>query len=145
MMQPGGPGPMGGGPPQDAMGSAVGGGAQNPDESVYIPGNDGEIELHVGEPQVVKSGLTEYHSYPIVGRDSLGDIECQRRFQNFYDFRQMLRNRFPGLYIPPVPRKTNMSTTGKKDEAVIRERRYFLDLFMKEIASLKYLAQSKEL
>ena len=81
MMQPGGPGPMGGAP-QDAMGSAVGGGggAQDPDESVYIPGNDGEIELHVGEPQVVKSGLTEYHSYPIVGRDSLGDIECQRRF-----------------------------------------------------------------
>ena len=47
MMQPGGPGPMGGGTPQDTMGSAVGGGAQNPDESVYIPGNDGEIELRI--------------------------------------------------------------------------------------------------
>ena len=57
----------------------------------------------------------------------------------------MLKNRFPGLYIPPVPRKTTMSTTGKKDEAVVRERRYFLDLFLKECASLKYLGQSKEL
>ena len=38
-----------------------------------------------------------------------------------------------------------MSTTGKKDETVIRERRYFLDLFLKECASLRYLAQSKEL
>lgn len=28
---------------------------------------------------------------------------------------------------------------------MIRERRYFLDLFLKECASLKYLAQSKEL
>ena len=54
----------------------------------------------------------------------------------------MLINRFPGLYIPPVPKKT---TTGKKDEAVIRERKYFLDLFLKECASLRYLAQSKEL
>jgi len=33
-----------------------------------------------------------------------------------------------------------MSTTGKKDEAVVRERRYFLDLFLKECASLRYLA-----
>jgi len=54
----------------------------------------------------------------------------------------MLHNRFPGLYIPPVPKKT---ITGKKDDAVIRERRYFLDLFLKECASLKYLAQSKEM
>ena len=58
----------------------------------------------------------------------------------------MLHNRFPGLYIPPVPKKTGMSTSsGKKDEAIVRERRYFLDLFLKECASLKYLAQSKEL
>lgn len=54
----------------------------------------------------------------------------------------MLCNRFPGLYIPPVPKKT---TTGKKDEAVLRERRYFLDLFLKECASLRYLGQSKEM
>ena len=98
--------------------------------------------MHVGEPQVVKSGLSEYHTYPILGRDSVGEIECSRRFQNFYDFRTMLINRFPGLYIPPVPKKT---TTGKKDEAVLRERKYFLDLFLKECCSLKYLAQSKEL
>ena len=98
--------------------------------------------MHVSEPQVVKSGLSEYHTYPILGRDSVGDIECSRRFQNFYDFRIMLMNRFPGLYIPPVPKKT---TTGKKDDAVVRERRYFLDLFLKECCSLKYLAMSKEL
>ena len=64
-------------------------------------------------------------------------IECTRRFSNFIDFRTMLLNRFPGLYIPPVSKKT---TTGKKDSAVVRERRYFLDLFLKECCSLKYLA-----
>lgn len=98
--------------------------------------------MHVGEPVVVKSGLTEHHTYPIMGRDSIGEIEVSRRFQNFYDFRTMLLNRFPGLYIPPVPKKT---TTTKKDESTVRERRYFLDLFLKECASLRYLAQSKEL
>ena len=54
----------------------------------------------------------------------------------------MLCNRFPGLYIPPVPKK---ATTGSKDSATTRERRYFLDLFLKECCSLKYLAASKEL
>lgn len=53
---------------------------QDPNESIYQPGNDGEIELHVGEPVLVKSGLTEHHTYPVIGRDSLGDVECQRRF-----------------------------------------------------------------
>ena len=111
-------------------------------ETQYIPGNEGEIELHVGEPILQKSGLGEYHIYPVLGRDGHGDIECQRRFSQFFDFRTMLINRFPGLYIPPVPKKT---TTGKKDSAVLRERKYFLDLFLKECASLKYLAQSQEL
>mmetsp|Transcript_21373 Transcript_21373/g.28646 ORF Transcript_21373/g.28646 Transcript_21373/m.28646 type:complete len:105 (-) Transcript_21373:1226-1540(-) len=104
-MPPGQPGPAAG----HMSGPATQGGGQDPNESVYIPGNDGEIELHVGEPILVKKGLTEHHEYPLAGRDSIGDIECQRRFQNFYDFRSMLVNRFPGLYIPPVPRKTNMS------------------------------------
>lgn len=110
--------------------------------SQYLPGNDGEIELHVGDAVEVKGTIASHHAYPIVGRDSIGEIECSRRFQNFFDFRQMLCNRFPGLYIPPVPKKT---TTNNKDESTVRERRYFLDLFLKECTSLKYLAASKEL
>ena len=115
---------------------------QDPNMSIYQPGNDGEIELHVGDAVIVKGTLGDHHSYPVLGRDSIGEIECSRRFQNFYDFRTMLVNRFPGLYIPPVPKKT---TTNNKDESTVRERRYFLDLFLKECTSLKYLAASKEL
>ena len=46
------------------------------DQSVYVAANDGEIELAVGEPVLVKSGLTEHHTYPVTGRDSLGEIDC---------------------------------------------------------------------
>jgi len=35
--------------------------------------------------------------------------------------------------------------THNKDDNLVKERVYFLDLFLKEICSLKYLAQSKEL
>ena len=117
---------------------------QDPNESVYVAANDGEIELAVGEPVLVKSGLTEHHAYPVTGRDSLGEIDVQRRFQNFYDFRHMLTVRFPGLYIPPVPGKTQLGMHSK-DDSTVRERKYFLDLFLKECCSLRYLAQSKEL
>ena len=54
----------------------------------------------------------------------------------------MLVDRFPGLYIPPVPEKTK---TKKNDDSTIRDRRYFLDLFLKECCALNYLAQSQEL
>lgn len=80
----------------------------------------------------------------MTGRDSLGDIDCQRRFQNFYDFRVMLVNRFPGLYIPPVPGKTQLGLHAK-DDSVVNERKYFLDLFLKECCALTYLAASKEM
>lgn len=130
------------GAPGMASTSSVRTGSIDPNSSIYIPSNDGEMELSVGEPQLIKQTMGDYHVYPVHGRDSLGEIECQRRFQNFYDFRNMLATRFPGLYIPPVPKKT---TTGKKDDSVVKERRYFLDLFLKECASLRYLAQSKEL
>lgn len=49
---------------------------QDPNESVYSPANDGEMELHVGDPVLQKGSLTEHHVYPVVGRDSLGEIEC---------------------------------------------------------------------
>ena len=106
--------------------------------SVYTPANDGYMELNVYEPVVVKEKLIgEYHAYPIKGRDSKGEIDCQRRFQIFFDFRHALCSRFPGLYIPPIPKK---SVQGKKEAITLKERQYFLDLFLKECASLRYLA-----
>ena len=48
--------------------------------------------------------------------------------------------RFPGLYIPPIPPKTQ----DKKGSAVLEERRLFLDLFLKECVSLPYLVASGE-
>ena len=63
------------------------------------------MELTVLEAQLVKSGINNYHSYPVNGRDSLGQIECTRRFSNFFKLRDVLLIRYPGLYIPPIPNK----------------------------------------
>ena len=63
------------------------------------------MELTVSEAQLVKSGINNYHTYPVTGRDSLGPIECTRRFNNFFKLRDVLLIRYPGLYIPPIPNK----------------------------------------
>lgn len=73
--------------------------------SAYLPANDGYMELSVSEPLEKKATLGDYHEYPINGRDSLGVIECFRRYSDFVSFHKVLLERFPGLYIPPIPPK----------------------------------------
>lgn len=90
----------------------------------------------------MKGTIQDHHEYPVTGKDSLGEIECMRRFQHFVDFRMGLTARYPGLYIPPIPPK---KMQGKKESSLVSERQYFLDLFLKECCNLRYLAASKEM
>lgn len=108
----------------------------------YVPGNDGIIELEVGNPVMNKSTFGGHHAYPILGKDSNGDIECHRRYSHFDTFRSCLIKRYPGLYIPPIPTKV---VQGKTDGMVTQERQYFLDLFLKKCCELPYLARSNEM
>jgi sorting nexin-1/2 len=63
--------------------------------------------------------LPDFHVYPITGADSNGDIEIMRRYNLFYEFRQALVIKYPGLYIPPLPPK---KVTGKGEEETLNER-----------------------
>lgn len=103
---------------------------------VYVPQNDGYMEVEVGAPVLIKQTVQDYHAYPITGRDSLGEFDCQRRFNLFYEFRQALLMRYPGLFIPPLPPK---QMTGKGEEITLLERRHFLDLFLRECVEHKYI------
>lgn len=110
--------------------------------ALFVAQNDGIIEMNVGEPLLVKSGLGQYHAYPISGKDSNGPIECQRRYNFFFEFRQVLIWRFPGLFIPPISPK---EVTGAKEELTVLERQYFLNKFVQQCCQLRYIAQSIEL
>lgn len=81
--------------------------------------------LEVQHPILVKESLGSYHAYPIAGVDANGEpIDCQRRFNLFYEFRECLLARFPGLYIPPLSPK---QLQGKTEILVLMERQFFLD------------------
>jgi hypothetical protein len=108
---------------------------------MFMPANDGYMELNIGDPVLVKNNFGDYHEYPVSGRDSIGAIEANRRFSHFIDFYKCLIERLPGLYIPPIPPKAS----DKKGHATIEERRYFLDLFLKECCSLPYIVSGVEM
>lgn len=85
--------------------------------------------LHVDPPILRKSMTGDFHEYPIRGVDSNGEIECDRRYSLFFELRQALLMKYPGLYIPPLPAK---KLTGKKEDFTLLERRHFLNLFLTE-------------
>jgi len=67
---------------------------------------NGNMNLDVAAPVLVKDSLTSYHTYPISGIDFEGEpVECQRRYNLFYEFRETLLLRFPGLFVPPLSPK----------------------------------------
>jgi sorting nexin-1/2 len=90
----------------------------------------------------VGSGVNKHVAYHIEGWDSLGDIHIKRRFREFYLFKEVLFKRYPGLYIPPIPPKKK---NGNKNPEFVHERMFFLNMFMKTIATTLYLAKTPEL
>lgn len=79
--------------------------------------------------------------YTVSGVDSEGPFEETRRFSEFFALRNVLYQRWPGIYIPALPEK---KLVGSKSEQFIEERRSLLERFMKELAKYDYLIHSKE-
>jgi hypothetical protein len=101
-------------------------------------------DLVVANPQKMKPkgiNITPFTSYQIKGSSHYGDIDCWRRFSEFLKFRTILFQRWPGLYIPPIPHK---DANGKNDKKIVEERMFFLDRFMKETATLPYIYEAEE-
>jgi len=64
-------------------------------------------EIIVCEPSV-KGGMSKHVEYMVKGKDYLGEFEVQRRYKQFFMFRESILNRFPGLYVPPMPPKKKL-------------------------------------
>ena len=67
--------------------------------------NDGIMKVEIISSESKGGGMKKHTEYLIKGHDSLGEINCFRRYSEFLIFREFLYNRFPGLFIPPVPTK----------------------------------------
>ena len=53
----------------------------------------------------------------------------------------MLKQRWPGIYVPAIPDK---KLVGNKDEQIVEDRRLLLESFMKDAAKFDYIINSRE-
>ena len=85
--------------------------------------------------------MKKHTEYLIKGHDSLGEIDCFRRYSEFCVFRDFLYNRYPGLYIPPVPVK---QSKGNMTQQFVEERMFYLQEFLVELCEFPCLCRTPE-
>ena len=93
----------------------------------------------VCNPQKPKS--SDHVVYTVFGVDRQGRFEIFRRYSDFYELRALFSDRWPGLYIPPIPSKR---TVGNTKSEFVAERCFLLNLFIRQVARCPYLIESEE-
>lgn len=70
--------------------------------------------MTVCDAQLMGSGPSKHHAFRVKGTDHYGDLEVFRRYREFDKLRQMFMDRFPGLFIPPLPEKKKINKTQRQ-------------------------------
>lgn len=70
----------------------------------------------------------DYFQYAVLGVDRLGKFEVYRRYSDFAALRELIVDRFPGMYVPPLPKKKKLGSTKVE---FIEERCFLLNMFIR--------------
>jgi len=97
------------------------------------------FQFSVCNPQKPKGG--DYIQYTVFGTDKGGKFEIVRRYSDFLVLRTTFLDRFPGLYIPPLPKKKTM---GNQKVSFVEERCFLLNMFIRQLSRCPYLIESSE-
>ena len=99
------------------------------------------LEINVGDFIVSEGLIFNYVNYEIEGKINKKNFGLYRRYSEFAVYRKLLRNNWPGVFIPFLPPK---KTYGNLDDTFIIMRRKFLQYFCNKICSAPHLASSFE-
>jgi hypothetical protein len=72
------------------------------------------------------------------------ESQVHRRFFQFILFRDALIQKYPGLFIPPLPQKLTKQHTSQAGNSLRQEVIYLLNRFLQSVASQPLLLESKE-
>lgn len=66
--------------------------------------------VQVGEPSLVEDRVGKHAVYVVrvsctQGQDGIGSFEASRRYNDFLNLRNKLVESWPGVIVPPIPRK----------------------------------------
>jgi hypothetical protein len=78
--------------------------------------------------------ISSHVSYLIKGKN-LKENSLERRYREFDALHNVLIQKWPGIYIPPIPKKQIINNT---DTKTIEKRKNVLDNFLKEILTNKF-------
>jgi hypothetical protein len=90
---------------------------------------------------MMKDGLSKHQIYNVKGEDKFGSFEMFRNYNDFLLIRNILVQRWPGCYVPPLPKK---KIVGDNHEDNLKEKISFFEDFYKKVSQLKFLYYSKE-
>mmetsp|Transcript_80523 Transcript_80523/g.93947 ORF Transcript_80523/g.93947 Transcript_80523/m.93947 type:complete len:427 (+) Transcript_80523:52-1332(+) len=106
-----------------------------------MTGSIKNVTLRVVDPFIKEEMFIKHVVYKIQGNDSNGEVNIERRYSQFTALRNVLLERWPGIYIPPLPGKKLMGNT---DPANIEERRAALEVFLNNCIEIPHLYLSEE-
>ncbi|CDW87092.1 px domain containing protein [Stylonychia lemnae] len=98
---------------------------------------DENYDFSVSQPKLVGDSIAYY----VKGVDRSGKWEGQRRFSHFFALYEALIIRFPACFIPKIPPK---KAIGNKEISFIKERRYYLERFLRKLSKYDYIIHSDE-
>lgn len=101
---------------------------------------ESEPEMYVSDPQYIKEGVKGFTFYSLKGSHVQEDIS--RRYRDFDALRKKMVERWPGVFIPKLPNKKNLSDKGKKLSLIRIE---MINRFLKKISKIQYLLNSEEM
>lgn len=79
-------------------------------------------------------------TYTVRGHDDDGPFEGSKRYNDFFNLRSVLLQRWPGVYIPPIPPKAIRN----KDDRFLLERKHFLERFLILTSKIDHIMKSDE-
>lgn len=96
----------------------------------------GPLDISVSDPLQEGSWLKKYTTYLLYTPHPCG-FTVRRRYSDFQWLRELLKNRYPGICVPPLPAK-NMNTFSNTSKDFIEIRRVGLQLFVTALVSNAY-------
>ena len=101
--------------------------------------SDNNKQLYLCDPQIQERGLLTYISYTLTG--NLLPSSVLRRYTDFYNLREKLIERWPGVYIPYIPSKETLGTINYNN---IDSRLKILNRFCSQLTKIQFLMGSEE-
>ncbi|PFH33974.1 hypothetical protein BESB_071260 [Besnoitia besnoiti] len=103
-------------------------------------GSKGDFAVSVSDPETRSTGPLGRFTLYLVSGLTVGGVPfaCRKRYSDFEWLRQQLVQSFPGVFVPPIPRKQKL---GRFDNSFVENRRQGLQEFLQRLFSRRHLAK----